>query len=431
MIKNIVILGAGFGGISVAKHLIGKLPDNFKIILVDKNPYHTFHPSLYEIATASLGKRYPERIDFKNLFSTATLDIEKIFTRQNLAHKLWAGLGGLKTSKCFKFVQATVNDINLKERKILLENKNTLDFDYVVFALGSETNFFEIPGAKKMALPLKNVNDALNIRNAVQEVFERKKPTQRIIIIVGGGGFTGCEFASELVFYLRKLSTELGHVKEKVKVRVIEAADTVLPGAADWVKKAAVKRMKKLGIEFLFGKPISGIENSTILLKTGEKLYYDIFVWTAGVKANSLIERINGIKLEKGCRILSDDYLRIIPYRNVFGVGDNLYCFDPVLQAPMPATAWVAIKQGKIVAKNISNDIYGKKAIKFKSMKPQLVIPLGGKWGIVDAGPLKLKGFLGWLIKEIIILKYYVSVLPFLYSLILWLKGIKIYIRND
>ncbi|MCH8741399.1 NAD(P)/FAD-dependent oxidoreductase [Patescibacteria group bacterium] len=415
MIKNIVILGAGFGGISATKHLIGKTPDNFKIILVDKNPYHIFQSSLYEIATASLGKRYPRRIDFKNLYTTAILDIKKIF----------------KANKYFDFVQATVNDINLKERKIILENKNTLDFDYLVFALGSETNFFGIPGAEEMALPLKNINDALNIRNAVQEVFERKQSTQRIIIIIGGGGFTGCEFASELVFYLRKLSTELGHVKERVEVKVIEAADTILPGAADWVKKAALKRMKKIGIEFFFGKQISGIKDSTILLKTGEKLYCDVFIWTAGIKANSLVERINGIKLEKGCRILSDDCLRIVPYRNIFGVGDNLYCFDSVLQTPMPATAWMAIKQGKIVAKNILNDIYGKKAIKCKSMMPRLVIPLGGKWGIVDAGPLKLKGFLGWLTKEVIILKYYVSVLPFLYALILWLKGIKIYIRND
>jgi len=415
-VRNIVILGAGFGGISVAKNLIGKLPDDFRIILVDKNSHHTFHASLYEVATASLGKRLPQRIDFENLYTSAILDIREIFKKRGQ----------------FEFIKAQVSNVNFKERKVFFKNRESVNFAYLIFALGSETNFFGIPGLEEKALPLKDTNEALNIRNAIQEVFERKQPNQRITIIIGGGGFTGCEFASELVFYLKKLSKEFGHLKERVKVTVIEASDTILPGASDWVKKAAKRRMEELEIDILFGKPISKIEDSTVLLKTGEKLYFDVFIWTAGVKANSLLEKISGVTLEKECRVLSDDCLRIVPYNNIFGVGDNLYCFDPALQTPMPATAFAAIEQGKIVARNILNDIYKKKAMKCKSLpSPRLIIPLGGKFAIVDIGPLKLKGFFGWLVKEFTNLKYYLSVLSFIPAFKLWLRGVRIYTRND
>lgn len=396
--KNIVILGGGFGGVKCALDL-AKTPlggaEQYQIIIIDKNNYHTYYPMLYEVATANLERL--KKFDFEKLEETVAIPFKEIFLKSRV-----------------KFQKAVIKEVDLKNNLVRLNNNNLLTFEYLVFALGSETNYFNIPRASEKSFGFKSVEEAMNIRNALNEIFYNKKQKEKIKIVIVGGGFSGCELAGELSYFIKKLSKIRNFPLDQVEISVIEANKQVLPGAKEEVIKLVQERLKSLKINLVLEQTIKDVS----------EIEFDILIWTAGIQANFLIKSISNLPLTNKSCLIVNEYLQISHFKNIFGAGDNILC-------PIIATAQSAIDHGKIVAKNILRDINKESLIAYQPRQPFFVIPLGSKYAVADLKIIILKGWLAWLLKYLVSLKYFLSILPIKKALTLWFLGFKLFMKND
>src|SRR3989344_6572790 len=333
MIQQIVIIGGGFGGVGVAKSL-AKWVRDIHVTLIDKNKYHVFYPSLYEVATAHVPESASghKKVNFHELFSSASCSFDEIF------------LNDLNVS----FLQGEVLRMDFKEQKVNLKSGDEIKYDFLVIGAGSESNYFNILGLYENSIPLKNLNDALLVRNALDELFATSPKNKVFKIIIGGGGFTGCEFAGELVGFLEKLSRIHGRPKFYFECSIIDGAPNVLSGGANALtQKKVQERLSNMGVKLVFGKKIKEVKKKKIILENDSVVDFDLLVWTGGVKKNTLSRN----------QLFVDSYFRVSPYENVFGVGDSIYFVNEKTGAPLPMTASLAIREAKYVAENIKRTL--------------------------------------------------------------------------
>jgi NADH dehydrogenase len=424
--KKIIVIGAGFGGLRAAldigkKIANQKLHERYEVVLIDQNSYHTYTPTLYEIATTD--ETLASQLDLKNL---VTIDIKK-------------STGNLP----IEVVQAKVYEINTQTGDIHFEHGTRIQFDYLVLALGSQVNYFGIPGLAEYAYTLKTVYDALKLRTRLIEEVE--SPACRLLrIVIGGGGSTGVELAAEIklaLSHIRRVATgECG-----VEVTVIDGGATVLSPFGTRIIAATIKRFSTLEIKTLTPARITGVTESEIELEDGTRVPYDVLAWTGGVTPNLLMATLKMKKDVTGKRPLMSATLQGMPetteasfHGSIYGVGDAVCFIDPATNRPVPGVAPAAIKQAKIVAHNIFEEIRLAEKItttpKFKIYKPQVypyIVPVGGKFAVTRFGPIVISGFAAWLLKGLVEGNYLFSILPFFAALRLWMKGLWIFMRND
>lgn len=432
--KNIVILGAGFGGITCAlqlEKLMRRQKSLFKeynIVLIDKNNYHLYTPALYEVATAATDDASP--INLKKAIVTPIEEILK--------------------NKRIKFIQGKIANVSAQTKTIYFDDHTSFNFEYAVFALGAEPAYFGIPGLKENSIPLKWLENGIEIRSKIRRKFGEKKSGDSFNIIIGGGGPNGIEFSTELIGYLRRLSRQPDK-KINYKVTIIEGAPNILPGFDDKVIAKAAKRLNAFGIETKAGFVISRAnENSVQINKVqpenspagnvhtlAQDLPFDVLVWSGGVDANSLLKAA-ALKLEKRGRAEVSQSLTCAspnPHldiaEKIYAIGDNACFYDPVSNRPIPGTARVAIEQAKIAAENIFRDLTGKQKIKYRCKTYPFAIPIGGKYAICKFGSLTISGFLGWSTKQFIELYYLFSITDNWNAFWRWARGVEIFVKND
>ncbi len=414
--KKILILGGGFGGLSCAKRLNyyfnknQELCKDYEIILIDRHDYQLYTPTLYEIATTDE--------------ETANLIELKTIVTFPLSY-------ALRKTKV-KFLQGEVEKINLEEKYIMVKKENEtqkINFEYLVLALGNETNYFNIPGLKENSLPLKNFYDALRIRDKILALEHHGR--ENLKFLIAGAGPTGVEFAGELSLWLKHLNK-----KHKYEIILIEANKEILPGFSEKIVKIAKKRLNQLGIKIKTNFLITEVKENQVISQEGEILDFDLLIWTGGVKAPEIVKDLL-LKTEKKGIIVSEEML-CLPLDEHLDLGDKVYalgdiaCFyDPKTQKPLPGVARVALEQAKIVADNIVADIKNLPKKKYKPKEYPFIIPLGGKWAIAKFDKILIVGFLAWILKGLVELYYLVSILPLGMALSIWFHGLKIFIKND
>lgn len=427
-IEHIVIIGGGFAGVRACLYLLRK-EKNIHITLIDKNEYHSYPPDYYEIASAVI-KELSEACDPKDLLKlkqTAAISFKTIF----------------KKYKNITILKNEIKNINYENSLILTNENQKIFYDFLVITTGSETNFYGNKEIKEISLEFKTVSDALNIRCKINEIVLNKAKKDKIKIIIIGGGFAGTELTGEIACFTKYLSKKYGHPVNNSEITIIEGGNTVLPGASVYAKNKTLERLKKLGIKIILNSPVEHVE------KTG-KIYFkshdtsndkkennnyeefDILIWTAGVAGSSLSNIFPAEIISKKNSLNTNKYLEVLPFKNILSAGDIANTLNIKDNSPLPMTAQKAINEGKYVAYAISKKIRGVK--KFKPYKPKLnkfIIPLGGKYAIADLGFIRFSGFFAWTLKHIVTLTYFLSILPTFYAISLWLKGIKIYIKND
>lgn len=414
--KRIVILGAGFGGLRAAIVLGKKGKElgrrGYQITLIDRNKYHTYTPLLYEISTTS-----KETANYLHLKSVTTYPIEDVLLGFPI-----------------EFIQGEVNDIDLTDRKIRLDDR-IIDFEYLILALGAETNFFDIPGLRENALELKSFSDALKIRDTVWEIVEGTATDETVDIVIGGAGSTGVELAGEIQEWISQMKKERHRCR--TSVTLINAGPTILNGFEVKIVKRAAARLKKLGVNVLAEERISKVEMGKAFLESGKIVSYDILIWTGGVKANSIVDKLP-VKYEKQDRIGVEGELLctledsdIEAKNRIYGIGDIICVHDPNGK-PVPMVARAAIAQGTIAAKNIISGIRGRKpSLRYNPREYPYIIPIGGKYAIAKIGPIIVSGIFGWVLKGFVELNYLDSIMPLGRAIKTWLKGLKIFIQND
>ncbi len=421
--KNVVVLGAGFGGLRAAKLIAKKLRrlgllERYEVILVDQREHQTYTPLLYEVATTS-----KETANACKLLSVATYPTRAL-------------LGKLPVT----FVTATIEALDFVEGDIHLKGGEKIVFDHLVLALGAETNYFDIPGLKQYSLALKTFEDAIRIRDAVWMLSQEGQ--EYIRIIIGGAGPTGVELAGELKVWCGELERESGRCN--LQVMLIEGKPTVLSEFDSRIINYAMERLRALGVDILTGERIASVTKEVVTLASGRSLPYDVCIWTGGVKISSLLTSLP-LATEPRGRPIAQAAMECLPQTpslklrsKIYGIGDSVCFYHPVTQKPIPGVARAALSQATVAAHNIIEDI---KTAETKTIHPKpityiprnypYVIPIGGKYAIAKLGRVYLKGFSGWVLKGLVELNYLLSVMSPFRALGVWLKGLKIFIEND
>ena len=377
-VKNIVILGGGFGGLRAALNLEKKLGRNpaYQIIIIDQNTFHLYTASLYEVASGELSPR------------CVLIPYSKIFQ-----------------GKKIKFLNATAIKLDPKNKIIETSSGEKIPYWKMVLALGSDTEDFGIKGVGKNAIGLKSSSDAENIyQNLLRCAVTKGAP---IKVVVGGGGFTGVEVAGELT----------QHRKCPLAITVVEAAPRLLPGMPGRISKEVAKKLNFLGVRVLTSSPIKEVSKQEVILVSGKRIPADLTVWTAGVRGSRLLNP-EMFMLDKRKSLVVDKNLRVKEFKDIFAVGD----------LASTGVAWTATKaeeDGKVVAHNIAEIARSEKPNlkNYKVFEPPLIVPAGKKWAIAKVGKIIASGPLAVVLKNFVLLYYLVTILPLSKAIGAWWNG--------
>ena len=367
----VLIVGAGFGGLRAARAL-RKAP--LRVALVDRRNYHLFQPLLYQVATAGLA---PEEI----------------------AHPV---RGILRSQRNFTFHLAEVTGVELDARRLHTQN-GPLAYDYLILAMGSETNYFGLDSLAQHGFALKDLDEAAAIRNHVLRMFElaEHEPTpdaRRALLtfVVVGGGPTGVESAGALSELIRLVLVK-DHPRldlNDVRILLLEATNLLLNGFPDRLQQHAAETLWQKHVEVRFGAAVADFDGLRVTLKSGELIPAHTLVWAAGVRAARLADALGVTQARQG-RVVVQPTLQIPGHPTAFVIGDAAY-----LEAdgqPLPMMAPVAMQQAELAAANILRHLQGKPLAGFVYQDPGSLATIGRNAAIARLGRFQFHGFLAWL----------------------------------
>lgn len=391
--KKIVILGGGFAGVECARQLESKFGNDpeIELVMVSEDNFLLFTPMLPQVASGMIETRH------------IVMPIRTI-------------------CKKTKFYEGRIKNIDSHGKLVTLwgtgdKRSISIHYDFLIMALGSETNFFGMADVEKNAFTMKTLNDAVMLRNRVIDMLEQAENETNPILrksflnfVVVGGGFAGIETAGELMDLIldaRKYYSTIH--KEDLKVIVLEALPLILPGFNQKLAEFAKEKLIEKGIDIRLKTVVTsfdGNEVTTKLLDENPKDSVDeskidairtkTLIWTAGVTPVNTIKR-SMFKMDKG-KVIVNDYLEVQDFPGVFAVGDCALFLDPETQRPFPPTAQIAEAQAKTAAKNLKALIINSQKEKFVYHSKGQMALIGKRSGIATFLGMNISGFLAWLI---------------------------------
>jgi NADH dehydrogenase len=368
----VVIAGAGFAGIHAAKELRGA---PVQVVMLDRNNYHLFQPLLYQVAMALLA---PTEIAYP---------IRSIFRKQ----------------ANFQFRLAEVKQVDFNQRIVQTSN-GPVQYDYLILAVGGETNTFGLESVARNGFGLKDLSDAMRIRNHILKTFEwaslePDSEAQKALrtFVVAGGGPSGVECAGALSELIQlALSKDFQDLAlQDVRVILLEATDRLLAGFPPALSQAAASRLQKKQVDICFGAAVAGYDGKQVLLRDGGKIPTNTLIWTAGVRAESLLDRV-GLEQARYGRARVDSTLQVPGHPEVFVCGDAAYLEKD--GQPLPMMAPVAIQQGKTAARNIRRILTGQQLEPFEYHDPGSLATIGRNAAVARVNGFKFHGFLAWVV---------------------------------
>jgi len=394
---RVVIAGAGFAGLTCARALKRAPVD---LLLVDRNNYHLFTPLLYQVASALLDPG-------------------------EIARPVRQLIRPLRNAD---FLLANVTGVDFEQRQVLTDH-GPLTYDYLVLATGSQSDYFGKASLAQHAFGLKELDEGLAVRNRVlQRLEESRWTTDRearrslLTFVVVGGGPTGVEMAgalSELIsLVLRKDYHDLD--LDLVRVILLEAAGTLLGTFEPPLREAARRSLEKKGVEVLFNARVEDVTASSIRLADGHELFATTVIWTAGVRASDLGSTL-GLALGRQARIQVMPTLQAPGHPEVFVIGDlaGAGLIDDG-DVPLPMLIPVAMQEGRKVAATIKDLLRNYGATNFRYKDPGIMATIGRNSAVAQLGPVRLTGFLGWLMWLVVHLVNVISFRSRIIVLINW-----------
>jgi NADH dehydrogenase len=372
-LPHIVIVGAGFGGMEFARRL-AHAP--VQITLIDRHNYHLFQPLLYQIAIAGL---VPSQIAYP---------IRTIFRKQ----------------KNLTFQMGEVNSIDLDSRYIRT-NGSVIAYDYLVLAIGGQTNFFGLKTVEENGFQLKSIESATSTRNHLLKMFERASrevdPDQRkalLTFVVVGGGPTGVETAGALAELITCVITKDYPQMDLKDVRVLllEATGSVMVTYPDELRKATINLLHHKKVEVLLNTKLIDYDGRRVTLGDGRQINAHTLIWTAGVRAAELADRLGAQQAASG-RVRVAPTLQLPQHPEVFIIGDAAY-FEDEHGQPLPMLATVAQQQAKATAQNFQNILKGESPEPFHYKDPGLLATIGRNAAVARIWGLSFSGFIAWVI---------------------------------
>ena len=357
--RSIVILGGGFGGMKTAEVLerVLEKDDGVSITLISETNALLFTPMLAEVAGSSLE---PSHI---------STPLRSALRQTN-------------------FIRGRAVNIDLADRKIHLRQssspsgESTVAYDYLVLALGSESNYLGLTGVEEVAFDFKSLLDAIRIRNHLVDMFEmadaEPDPEVRkrlLTFVIAGGGFAGVELAGALNDFAHGILADYRNLsREEISVILVHSRNRILPELSESLAAYALEKMKQRGVNFRLGTRLTAAKRGLVTL-TDEEIPTETLVWTAGTIPNSLLSVLNVAKDKRGALSLNET-MALVEHPGVWALGDCAVVTDAVTRKPCPPTAQFALRQAEAVARNIRAQLRGKpgKPFHFDSLGSLCVI---------------------------------------------------------
>jgi NADH dehydrogenase FAD-containing subunit len=413
-LTRILILGGGFAGIEVLKRLQRAFQDEVRvdITLVSRDNFFLFTPMLPEVSSGSIETRH------------IVTPIRTFCKRA-------------------RFIEANIEEIDLKRKQVTVSHKlgretepidqrnHVLEYDYLTIALGGETNFFGNTEIEEHSFTMKTVGDAMLLRDHVINMLEQadvehadKELKKRLMtFVVVGGGFSGVETVGELNDFVRESIRDYYHnLEEKdAKIILINSGDRLLPEVPAELADFTLQKLCSNGIELKLNTRVSGASSNGIKLNDGSTISSHTLIWAGGVKPDPLVTKINDCEHDqKSGKVISDDYLKLKGWNNVFAMGDCAYVADPNTDKPYPPTAQHAIRQARVAADNMISDlrqemlsstaerISDRKVQKIEYETKGIMALIGKRNGVGVIFGYKVHGILAWWLWRM----YYLGTLP-------------------
>jgi NADH dehydrogenase len=413
-LTRILILGGGFAGIEVLKRLQRAFQDEVRvdITLVSRDNFFLFTPMLPEVSSGSIETRH------------IVTPIRTFCKRA-------------------RFIEANIEEIDLKRKQVTVSHKlgretepidqrnHVLEYDYLTIALGGETNFFGNTEIEEHSFTMKTVGDAMLLRDHVINMLEQadvehadeelKKRLMTFVVV--GGGFSGVETVGELNDFVRESIRDYYHnLEEKdAKIILINSGDRLLPEVPAELADFTLQKLSSNGIELKLNTRVSGASSNGIKLNDGSTISSHTLIWAGGVKPDPLVTKINDCEHDqKSGKVISDDYLKLKGWNNVFAMGDCAYVADPNTDKPYPPTAQHAIRQARVAADNMISDlrqemlsstaerISDRKVQKIEYETKGIMALIGKRNGVGVIFGYKVHGILAWWLWRM----YYLGTLP-------------------
>jgi len=372
-LPHVVIVGAGFGGLETAQKL-AHAP--VQITLIDRHNYHLFQPLLYQIAIAGL---VPSQIAYP---------LRTIFRRQ----------------KNLTFQMSEVTSIDFNARYIRT-NGSVIAYDYLVLAIGGQTNFFGVTGAEENGFQLKSIESATGTRNHLLRMLEQasrevdvEKRRALLTFVVVGAGPTGVETAGALAELITHVMTKDYPAMDLKDVRVIllEATGNVMATYPPELRKATMRLLESKNVEILLNTRLTDYNGQRITLADGEQIDTYTLIWTAGVRSAELTDRL-GVQQAASKRVRVEPTLQLPQRPEVFIIGDAAYLEDGKGQ-PLPMLATVAQQEAKVAAQNLQKILKGEMPESFQYKDPGLLATIGRNAAVARIWGLSFSGFIAWVI---------------------------------
>jgi len=402
---RIVIIGGGFGGISLAQKLSKK---EVQVVLLDKNNYHTFQPLLYQVSTGGLEP-------------------------DSIAYPLRKVLIGYDN---FFFRLAEVNEIQA-EKKLLSTSIGDLSYDYLVVATGSETNFFGNEELEKNAMAMKSIPQSLNLRSLILENFEQALLTDDyherdalMNFVIVGGGPTGVELAGALAEIkkgiLPKDYPDLD--TRRAQINLVQGGDRLLDAMSTNASKKSEDFLEKLGVQVWKNTRVTGYDGKTVTTKTDLTFETATLVWAAGVMGATIKGLDAKDLLAGGHRLNVNEFNQVQGYPEIFAIGD-IACMQST-DYPMghPMMAQPAIQQGKNLGENLVRLLNGKSLKPFNYKDKGSMATVGRNKAVVDLKNIKFQGVFAWFVWMFVHLFFLIG---FRNRVVVFVNWVYNYIRFD
>jgi NADH dehydrogenase len=373
---RVVVLGGGFGGIGAAR----KLHDaDVDVVLVDKQDYHTFQPMLYQVATGVVD------------VSAIADPLRGLFHDQPNA----------------RVHQGTADEIDPDSRVVKFTDREPLEYDYLVLALGAEVEFFGVEGAGLHGYPLYTLRDAVRLKEHVVSRWEEADRNPSLIadgalnVVIVGGGATGVESAGALgELYRNVFSEDFPDIdQEHARLILVEAGHALLPMFKKDIQGYTERALGERGVEIMLGEIVESVTPTRVTLKSGTVLKAHTLVWGAGLHAHPIAESL-GVKLQHGSRIPVELDLRLADRPEVFAVGDIAWITDAETDEVLPQLGSVALQAGEHAGENVARLVKGKNAKPFEYTDKGTMATIGRGAAVLQTRRgLTMKGrtaFLAW-----------------------------------
>lgn len=372
--KEILIVGAGFAGITAALELYKQKDSNTHIRLVSTKPYFEYHGAMYRTVT---GRSPLETcLPLWNIFSGTDVDV----------------------------ISDAVRRIDASNHKAIGRSGSAYRYDVLILALGTDPFFPDIPGIKEYTFGFQSERDALRLKRRVHSLFsDSSAPDSARTFAIVGAGASGVEMAGEMALYAKKVAKCHGLSEGSVFVELIEAQERILPTFPEGAARRVEKRLRSIGVKIHLGKRINAIGPKAVTFSSGDEVRTKTVIWTAGLRANRLYKDLVGARVDSIGRVEVDEFFRAKGAENVYVIGDGA-------AVPDSGMAQAAVAHAKQVARVVG--VEGSLE-PYHPIKSIYALPVGRGWASVTFGNFSIYGRIGWIVRRLADFKVFLMFLSF------------------